>query len=130
MLLNKIKLILLLLLVFAIFILMVALNFDKISKFFSNKEWEIADSVGKIELENYMDTFGTNEYFYTINGGEIIGYSDDAKEVYTKNTMLKDVVWDTAGNFAIIAEKGSNQVYVICGSNEIWSNSINNASIL
>ena len=34
--------------------LLTYLNYDKILNYFTNKEWEIADSIGKINFESYL----------------------------------------------------------------------------
>ena len=44
--------------------LLTYLNYDRIWSFFTNKEWQIADSIGKIELENYLTTCGTDSSFF------------------------------------------------------------------
>ena len=56
------------------------LNYDKILNFFTNKEWQIADSIGKIELENYLTTCGTDSSFFVIDNNSVTGYSENMKK--------------------------------------------------
>ena len=46
--------------------LLTYLNYDRIWSFFTNKEWQNADYIGKIELENYIKKFGTESSFFVI----------------------------------------------------------------
>jgi len=128
--LTKAKFIALILAFFGIVSLLTYLNYEKILTFFTNRQWEIADSVGKIELENCLDTFGTNSAIFVVNGSGIQGYSNDAKKIFEKSIPYKDVVTSVAGDYTIVAEKNSTNVSVICKTEEIWSTSINNANIL
>ncbi|MBQ9314545.1 MAG: hypothetical protein IJ220_06090 [Clostridia bacterium] len=127
---NKVKFVTIIIIIFLIVSLLTFLNYDKIIDFFTNKQWEIADSIGKIEYENYVDAFNTNSDFFIINGTEIQGYSDTVKKVFEKSISFKDVLSKTAGDYAIIAEKNSTDVFVINKDEEVWNTSINNASIL
>lgn len=105
-------------------------NYDKIWSFFTNKEWQIADSMGKVELENYLTTCGTASSFFVIDNNSVTGYSENMKKNMEISLTSKDVTTYSDGDFCIIGEKGGSDVSVISGSEVVWSNSINNASIL
>lgn len=105
-------------------------NYDKIWSFFTNKEWQIADSMGKVELENYLTTCGTASSFFVIDNNSVTGYSENMKKNMEISLTSKDVTTYSDGDFCIIGEKGGSDVSVISGSEIVWSNSINNASIL
>lgn len=105
-------------------------NYDKIWSFFTNKEWQIADSMGKVELENYLTTCGTASSFFVIDNNSVTGYSENMKKNMEISLTSKDVITYSDGDFCIIGEKGGSDVSVISGSEVVWSNSINNASIL
>ena len=128
--LNKAKFFIIILIVFGIVSLLTYLNYDKILKYFTNKQWEIADSVGNIEIERYLDAFGTSSNFFIVNGSGIVGYSETAKEVFEKQASFKEVISDTAGDYAIVAEKNATDVFVINKNEKVWDLSISNASIL
>lgn len=127
---KKTRLILICILVLVIVSLLTYLNYDKILNFFTNKEWQIADSVGKIELENYLDTCGTSSNFLIIKNNSIEGYSEYVKKNFEKDIENKNVITSANGDYCVIAEKGSNAITVISGNDVVWNTNINNANIL
>ena len=105
--------------------LLTYLNYDKILNFFTNKEWQIADSVGKIELESYLDTCGTSSNFLIIRNNSIEGYSEYAKRNFEKDIENKNVITSADGDYCVIAEKGSNGITVISGNDVVWNTNEN-----
>lgn len=128
--LNKTKFIVIIIIVLFLVSLLTYLNYDKIFNYFTNRQWEIADSVGKVELENYINTFGTNSEFFIVNTGMVQGYSETSKKIFEKTISLKDVISSTAGDYAIIAEKNSTDIYTFNKNEDAWNTTINNANIL
>lgn len=128
--LTKKKFISIILVLIFIVSLLTVLNYDKIVAYLTNREWEIADSVGKIELENYLDIFGTSSNLFAINSTGIQGFSENAKKCFEKSASFKEVISSTAGDYAIVAEKNSTSVYVISKDKLVWNDDINNANIL
>ena len=97
--LKKSRVIFLLILFILFVILITYLNYDKIFSFFANKEWEIADSIGKIELENdYLKTIGTSSNFIVIGTSYIKGYSQNVKQNINESKTLKDIVTYSDGD--------------------------------
>ena len=127
---NNKKFLICLFVITAMVSLLTILNFDKIKKYLANREWEIADSVGKIEIENYLDIFGTSSNLITVNTNGIQVFSENAKKLFEQLASLKEVVSDTAGDYAIIAEKNGTNVYTINKDRLAWQENINNANIL
>lgn len=110
--------------------LLTYVNYDKILNYFTNKEWQIADSMGKIEMEDYIGVCGTSSNFFIISSDDIKSYSDVAKLNFEKNLDNSDVITYSNGDFCVVAEKGASNVNVLSGNEIIWNTSINNASIL
>lgn len=128
--LNKTKFIVIILIIFGIVSLLTYLNYDKLLIYFTNRQWEIADSIGKIEVENYLTTFGTTSDFFIMNGSGIQGYSNSVKKDFDEAISFKDVVSSVEGDYAIIGEKNATDVMVICRNTKVWEATINNANIL
>ncbi len=128
---SKTKIILICIFVVMIVSLLTYLNYDKIISYFNNKEWEIADLVGKIELnDNYLVAEGTSSNFVFVGNSAIEGYSSNAKKNFEKSKTLKDVITYAEGDFLIIGEKDPANIIVICGDDISWEKAINNANIL
>ena len=128
--LNRAKFIVVLLAIFGIVSILTYLNYDKILVYFTNRQWEIADSVGEIEVDNYLAAFGTSTNFFVVNGSGIQGFSNTTKKDFEKAISFKEVVSSTAADYAIVGEKNANDVLVMCKNEEAWETTINNANIL
>lgn len=115
---------------FCIFILILSAiifyyNSEKIINYFQNKEWEIADSVGNISLSsNYLKAEGTFSRLILIGSNYIKGYSNEAKEDFDIFASFQEVVCDSNGDYAVIAEKNGTMAYLICGKEKVWENTI------
>lgn len=127
---NKTKFIFFLISVLGIVSLLTYLNYDKILNYFTNKEWQIADSVGKIELGDYIDTCGTSSNFFVVKSDAVEGYSETAKKSFEKSIDNKEIVVHTNADYCIIAEKGATNVTVFSGNEIVWNTTISNASIM
>lgn len=127
---NKKKFIVVIFILLFIVSLLTILNYDKIKNYLSNREWEIADAVGRIEVENYLNIFGTSSNLYTVSTGGIQGFSESAKKVFEQTASFKEVVSATAGDYAIIAEKNGTSVCGLNKDNLVWREDVNNANIL
>ncbi len=100
-------------------------NFDSIINYFQNKEWEIADSIGTVSLNNdYIKTEGTISNLILIGTNYIKGYSSDCKESFDIFASFQEALSDSEGDYCITAEKNGTQVYMICGNEKIWENTV------
>lgn len=127
---KKVKIICILLLILFCVGVIVYGNYDRISNYFANKEWEIAGSIGKIELSNYISTCVTNSNFIILENDLVKGFSDNGKEHFKQNISNKDIVTYSVEDYLIIAEKDGSNIVCINDNEIAWKNSMNNASVL
>ena len=99
-------------------------NSEKIISYFENKEWEIADSIGSVTLNNYIDIEGTLSNLIVISSNYVTGYSNEAKEEFDLFVSFQEIVSDSAGDYCIVGEKNGTNVYMICGSQKVWESSV------
>lgn len=100
-------------------------NSEQIVNYFQNKEWELADSIGSVSLNNnYIRTEATLSNLILIGTNYIKGYSSDSKEKFDIFASFQDAVSDSAGDYCVVAEKSGTQIYMICGDEKIWESSI------
>lgn len=98
---------------------------EDIISYFENKEWEFADSVGSVGLNsNYIMAEGTLSNLILIGTNYIKGYSNTGKEEFDIFASFQDAVSDAVGDYCVIAEKNGTQVYMICGNEKIWENTV------
>ena len=127
---KKTKIIIYSVLFLSLISLLTYLNYDKISNYFTNKEWEIADSVGKINFDSYLGLESTNSNFIFIDNDEIIGYSETAKKEFEHSMSSKDIETYTTEDYMILADKDTGTIEVFSGKENIWTDTISNANIL
>lgn len=127
---TKTKVIIIFLSIIGVVSLLTYLNYDKILNYFTNREWEIAGLIGSIELSNYLDICGTSSNFIVVGNDFIEGYSETTKKSFEKSIDLKSACTYSCFDYAIIAEKDSNNIYVIYENEVKWSKNIGNATIL
>lgn len=99
-------------------------NSEKIISYFENKEWEFADSIGSVLVNNYTQIDGTMSNLIVLGTNYIKGYSNDGKEQFDIFLPFQDVISDTEGDYCIIGEKNGTNIYMISGNEKIWENSI------
>lgn len=88
-------------------------NSESIINYFQNKEWEIADSIGSVLVNNYIDMSGTMSNLIVVGSNYIKGYSDDVKESFDLFMPFTDVVLDSNGDYCIVGEKNGTNIYMI-----------------
>ena len=99
-------------------------NSEKIISYFENKEWELADSVGSVTVNNYLEMEGTLSNLIVIGTNYIKGYSNEGKEELDLFMPFQDIISDAEGDYCIIGEKSGTNIYMICGNQKIWESKI------
>lgn len=99
-------------------------NSEKIINFFENKEWEIADSIGSVNLNNYLEIEGTISNLIVVGSNNVRGYSNEAKKEFDLFLSFQETVSDAEGDYCIIGEKNGTAIYMINGNQKVWESSI------
>jgi hypothetical protein len=95
-------------------------NYDTITKYVSNKEWQIVDSIASINLDKYTDIVGNDEGIIIIDTNNIRMYLDSTKEIYNETMALKSPVNDTCGKYFVTGEKQGNKIYLFYEKQKLW----------
>ena len=103
----------------------ICFNFGRIVRYFQNKEWEIADSVASVSINNYMTSESTLENVIVIGNNYVQSYSKEGKEKLDLFISYQGVVSCSAGDYCVIGEKNGTNVCLIMGSQKQWENTIN-----
>ena len=99
-------------------------NSEKIISYIENKEWEIADSIGSVTLNNYIEIEGNLSNLIVVGSNYVRGYSNEAKKEFDLFLSFQETISDSDGDYCIIGEKNGTSVYMICGNQKIWESSI------
>jgi hypothetical protein len=95
-------------------------NYDRISKYISNKEWQLADSVATISLDKYIGIQGNDEGLILIDSEKIQMFSNSTKEIYSETLSFKTPIHDTCGKYFVIAEKNGSKLYLFSDKQKKW----------
>lgn len=121
---KKIRVIIIGMIAIVILLILGISNKDSISKYFHNKEWEIAETVGTVMTSNYFEVDGTSSHLLVIGNNYITGYANNSKEIFDESVLLKNAVSSTNGDFCIVGEKDGTKVYLISGTTKLWESEI------
>lgn len=100
------------------------LNRENLEKYFANKEWEIAETSGSVELENYYTIDGTYSNFIVIGNNYLRGYSDATKENFDESVSLKDAVSSSDGDYCVVGENNGSKIYMISSNAKLWETEV------
>lgn len=121
---KKSKLVIIAIVMIAICSTVIYLNYDNIVKYITNREWEIADSIAKINIDNYLAVSGTNSNLIIINSDDIKLYTNSL-ELKTKiDYTVKNPVYSSSGEYCVIGEKGESKICLINEETKIWDMNI------
>ncbi len=99
-------------------------NYDSISAYISNKDWQLSESVGTVNLNNFYTVDGTSSSLLVVGNNYITGYSNSAKQVFDEAVSIKGAITASNGDYCIVGENGGTKVYMINGQKKIWSTEI------
>ncbi|MBR3887705.1 MAG: hypothetical protein IKJ32_01250 [Clostridia bacterium] len=100
------------------------LNRENIAAYFANKEWEIVETTGTTNLDNYYSIDGTSSNLIVVGNNYIHGYSSDAKMNFDESVSLKNAITDSTGDYCIVGEREGTKIYMLCANVKIWESEI------
>ena len=121
---NKKIMYIILFLVLIIISLLCYFNYDKLSEYFSNEEWKIAETTGSVMLENYYSIDGTASNLVVVGNNYMRGYSNVSKENFDESVSLKNATTCSDGEYCIIGEKDGAKIYMINTNVKVWENEV------
>lgn len=129
---NKKYIILLCIVIFICFGFVGYFNYDKIIKFFNDKEWEFAESYATIKLEN-INQVEAGKTLFVLTDNELQMYGNDAKLEYTEKMKISEIISNSCEDYTAIARNDTNQIYLFKDKQLVWTNKlsweINNVSV-
>lgn len=108
-----------------LFGILILLNIGRIIQFVQNKEWEIADSVASVQINNFILAESTLNDIYIVSTNHIKGYSTEGKEKLDIFIPFQEIVSSSAGDFFVVGEKNGSNIYLISASKKLWDTQMN-----
>lgn len=96
-------------------------NYEKIVKFFEDKEWEIADSFATLKFENISQVEAGKALLVLTNSSFEL-YSNHAKAEYQENMITTGILSNSCEEYMVIATKDTNTIYLLKGTEVVWKN--------
>lgn len=77
-----------------------------------------------ISSDNYSDIFAYDKYISILSKNTLTIYSGYAKKESENTVEINQPIYDSNNRFMVIAEKNGSKLYLISGTNVLWTNSI------
>lgn len=120
---NKKRIILLI--AFAITISIITyFNYEAIEEYIENKEWQMADSIATIQLDDVSQvTSGKDLILLTKSSIDL--YKNSANKIGSIEVASSELITDSANEYTIIGDKTSGNAYVLKDEEIIWETKFN-----
>ena len=99
-------------------------NYEDILMYITNKDWQVAESIGTVNVSNFYSVDGTSSNLLVVGNNYITGYSNTSKQTFDEAISVKGVVTASEGDYCIIGETDGTKLYMINGSKKVWSSEI------
>lgn len=94
-------------------------NYEKIVKFFDDKEWEIADSFATLKIEN-ISQVEAGKALLVLTNSNLQLYNNHAKAEYQEDIITTGILSDSCEDYMVIVIKDTNTIYLIKGTEVVW----------
>lgn len=98
-------------------------NYDKIEEYIDGKSWQMADSIATIQMEN-INQVATGKHLLTLTKSSIDFYKNKKTKEYSINLVSSEIITSVAGEYTIIADKTSGNIYMLKDDVIAWENKI------
>ncbi len=99
-------------------------NYEDILMYITNKDWQVTESIGTVNVSNFYSVDGTSSNLLVVGNNYITGYSNTSKQTFDEAISVKGVVTASEGDYCIIGETDGTKLYMINGSKKVWSSEI------
>lgn len=99
------------------------LNYDTIEEYIENKQWQMADSIATIQMDDVSQvTSGKNLILLTKSSIDL--YKNSANKVGNIQVVSSELISDSANEYTIIGDKTSGNVYVLKEEEIVWETKV------
>ncbi|MBO5143263.1 MAG: hypothetical protein J6C46_09830 [Clostridia bacterium] len=121
---NKKNIIYLGIIICICFLLIGYFNYEKVIKFFNDREWEFAESFSTVNAEN-ISQVEAGKSLIVLTNNKIQFYDKSAKIGYEKNIINTGILSSTCEDYIAIVYKDTNTICLFKESELMWENKFN-----
>lgn len=100
------------------------LNYDKIEEYIVNKQWQMADSIATIQMDDVNQVMnGKNLILLTKNSIDF--YKDSANKEKSIPIVTSEILTSVANEYTVIGEKTSGNIYMLKEDIIAWESKAN-----
>jgi len=106
------------------FLLIGYFNYEKVIKFFDEKEWEFAESFATLKIENISQVDGGKPLLILTNN-KLELYDNAAKSKYVKEMVKTGLITNSCEDYLVLVTKDTNEIYLFKDTELLWNNVFN-----
>ena len=95
------------------------LNYDKLEEYIESKSWQMADSVATIQIEG-INQVASGKYLLALTKNSIDFYKNKNVSEYSINVVSSEIITHVAGEYTVIADKTSGNIYMMKDEVKVW----------
>lgn len=99
-------------------------NYDKIEEYIANKQWQMADSIATIQIDD-INQVESGKSLIMVTKNSIDLYKDSATKKNTISLVTSEIITSTANEYTVIGDKSSGNIYMLKEEIVVWNSKIN-----
>lgn len=110
--------------VFAIIVAIITyLNYDRIEEYLENKNWQLADSVATIQIDDIIQV-ANGKSLVTLTKDSIDFYKDTDTAQNSIEIVTSEILTSCANDYTAIADKKSGNIYMMKEDTKLWETKV------
>ena len=85
-------------------------------------EHKVAEII--LDSDSNPNVYAYSRYITVLTGNELETYNQNGQKEHLTNINISNPIYNSSGEYLVIADSGKNQVYLISGKNIIWETEI------
>lgn len=98
-------------------------NYDAIEEYIENKQWQMADSIATIQLDD-VSQVASGKDLILLTKSSIDLYKNSASKIGSISVASSELITDSANDYTIIGDKTSGNIYVLKETQTVWETQI------
>lgn len=99
-------------------------NYDRLEEYIDSKSWQLADSSATIHIDD-IKQIESGKNLVALTANSIDMYKDTDKIESSISLVTSEILTDAMGDYTVIADKVSGNLYMIKDNIKIWETKIN-----
>ena len=117
---NKLKYILIIVFMIAVFSFVIFMNYDRINDFINNKQWQVVNSIATIHPDKFLQVGSSGDKLVLIESDKISAFTNSNISEFSISSNIKEVVVDSCRDYCVIGENGGGKLILLNDKGKLW----------